>query len=245
MKATDNRQEPFVYGSLGGATVSLVPEPLGKAVAPAPVPPDPEAVVRRDYEFALQLNNRQAWEYFLQQHRSGYYANLARVHLDKIAAEEYRAGATGKAETAKARLEGQNSGSAGPENTAGREQQKATGAETEGLPVAALDQSKAAAPPQETLTPIIDPNLLREIRTRLFELNFDPGPFDGPFGEDARRAVREFESLNKLAATGEPTPALLGRLRDAQALGPWGRSSSLRVVISGEWDGARHRDRKQ
>src|SRR5262249_20014106 len=36
LKATSNRQEPFVYGSLGGTTVALVPAP------PAPIAPAPE-----------------------------------------------------------------------------------------------------------------------------------------------------------------------------------------------------------
>ena len=73
MKATDNKQEPFVYGSLGGATVTLVPAaPVVQQVAPqgALTQPaaNPQAEVRRDYELALQLNNRQAWEAFLQQY---------------------------------------------------------------------------------------------------------------------------------------------------------------------------------
>src|SRR5262245_11881935 len=49
LKATSNKQEPFVYGSLGGEDVPLVP---AKA---APLAPDPQAEVRRDYELALQL----------------------------------------------------------------------------------------------------------------------------------------------------------------------------------------------
>jgi uncharacterized caspase-like protein len=44
LKATNNRQEPFIYGSLGGDDVALVPAP---AVA---APPVPDSAVRRDYE---------------------------------------------------------------------------------------------------------------------------------------------------------------------------------------------------
>src|ERR1700680_4286598 len=51
LKTTSNRQEPFVYGSLGGADVPLVP---AKA-APAP---NPQAEARRDYELALQIGNK-------------------------------------------------------------------------------------------------------------------------------------------------------------------------------------------
>jgi len=36
---TGGRQEPFIYGSLGGATIPLVPATAAKKVEPAPVPP--------------------------------------------------------------------------------------------------------------------------------------------------------------------------------------------------------------
>ena len=57
MEATDNRQEPFVYGSLGGSVVSLVPEPK-KVVVAAP-PPNPNADARRDYELAKEIGTRE------------------------------------------------------------------------------------------------------------------------------------------------------------------------------------------
>jgi len=39
LKQTAGRQEPFIYGSLGGATIPLVPLPPAKKIEPAPVPP--------------------------------------------------------------------------------------------------------------------------------------------------------------------------------------------------------------
>src|ERR1039458_187580 len=36
---TGGRQEPFIYGSLGGATIPLVPAPAAKKIEPAPAPP--------------------------------------------------------------------------------------------------------------------------------------------------------------------------------------------------------------
>jgi hypothetical protein len=36
---TGGRQEPFIYGSLGGATIPLVPAPAAKKIEPAPPPP--------------------------------------------------------------------------------------------------------------------------------------------------------------------------------------------------------------
>jgi len=43
LKVTNNRQEPFMYGSLGGEDFILVP---------APAQPDPAQAIRHDYELA-------------------------------------------------------------------------------------------------------------------------------------------------------------------------------------------------
>ncbi len=111
MKATNDRQEPFVYGSLGGADVSLVPPPAQAASPQAQGPSgDPQAAVRRDYELALQIATRDGWEAFLQQYPTGFYASLAKAQLNKIAAEEARVAAAEKArqaEAEKARLAAQ------------------------------------------------------------------------------------------------------------------------------------------
>jgi uncharacterized caspase-like protein len=100
MKETSNRQEPFVYGSLGGDDVPLVPAPA-RAAQPANQPaPNPQADMRRDYEFALQIGNRAAFSAFLAQYPDGFYASLAKLQLEKIAAEEARVAATEKAKQA-------------------------------------------------------------------------------------------------------------------------------------------------
>ncbi len=100
LKATGNRQEPFVYGSLGGDDVPLVPAP-GRAASQAGEPaPNPQADARRDYELALQIGNRSAFNAFLAQYPDGFYASLAKLQLEKIAAEEARVAATEKAKQA-------------------------------------------------------------------------------------------------------------------------------------------------
>jgi hypothetical protein len=97
LKATGNRQEPFVYGSLGGDDVPLVPAPA-RATSPASAPvPNPQADMRRDYELALQVGNRAAFSAFLAQYPDGFYASLAKLQLEKISAEEARVAATEKA----------------------------------------------------------------------------------------------------------------------------------------------------
>src|ERR1700681_1965308 len=79
LKNTGNRQEPFVYGSLGGEDVPLVPAPARVAQPPAPAPAaNPQAEARRDYELALQIGNKAALYAFLAQYPNGFYASLAK-----------------------------------------------------------------------------------------------------------------------------------------------------------------------
>jgi len=98
LKNTGNRQEPFVYGSLGGDDVPLVPAPA-KVEPPAPAP-NPQAEARRDYELALQIGNKSAMSAFLAQYPNGFYASLAKLQLEKFATEEARVAATEKARLA-------------------------------------------------------------------------------------------------------------------------------------------------
>lgn len=100
LKTTNNRQEPFVYGSLGGEDVPLVPAPARAApTAAASATPalSAQAEARRDYELALQVGNKSAMNAFLAQYPDGFYASLAKLQLEKITAEENRVAATEKA----------------------------------------------------------------------------------------------------------------------------------------------------
>jgi hypothetical protein len=103
MNATGNRQEPFVYGSLGGNDVALVPAPASPPTASA----SGNADIRRDYELAERVGTREAWDSFVAANPSGFYADLARAQRNKLAAEAARIAATEKARQAaeeKARL---------------------------------------------------------------------------------------------------------------------------------------------
>src|SRR5450755_2396365 len=79
LKNTGYKQEPYVYGSLGGDDVPLVP---AKAVAMPQ--PNPDDATRRDSELALQLGTRDGWSAFLARYPNGFYADLARGQLNKI-----------------------------------------------------------------------------------------------------------------------------------------------------------------
>src|SRR2546430_9261322 len=71
LKNTGNKQEPYVYGSLGGDDVPLVPAKPSAAGPQA----DPQAAGRRDYELAFQLATPDGWGAFLLQYSHGFYAN--------------------------------------------------------------------------------------------------------------------------------------------------------------------------
>jgi hypothetical protein len=81
LRNTRSRQEPYVYGSLGGDDVPLVP---AKPIV-STLDADPQADVRRDYELALQIGTKAAWNSFLNTHQNGFYAELAHEQLDKVA----------------------------------------------------------------------------------------------------------------------------------------------------------------
>ena len=77
LKRTRGKQEPFVYGTLGGETMALVPE-----IQHAPIGRTNE--ILRDYEFAERIGTLQAWEFFLTAHKSGFYVDLARAQVAKL-----------------------------------------------------------------------------------------------------------------------------------------------------------------
>ncbi len=81
LKMTDSRQEPFVYGSLGGGNIALVPAPV-KA---------PEASIndiKADYELVQKIGSKRAWEVFLGTHPTGFYADLARAQIEAMSSQD-------------------------------------------------------------------------------------------------------------------------------------------------------------
>jgi hypothetical protein len=84
LEATGRKQDPFVYGSLGGDTVSMVPSAEPKVEAAPPPPVDSVADERHDYERAERVNTITAWESFLSIHSKGFFAELARGQLARL-----------------------------------------------------------------------------------------------------------------------------------------------------------------
>jgi uncharacterized caspase-like protein len=77
MKSTQSRQEPFVYGSLGGGNIALVPAP---AVQQETAAND----IKADYDLVARIGSRRAWEVFLNTYKSGFYADLARAQMASL-----------------------------------------------------------------------------------------------------------------------------------------------------------------
>ncbi|SDI88290.1 MULTISPECIES: caspase family protein [Bradyrhizobium] len=223
LKTTNNRQEPFVYGSLGGEDVPLVPAPARAAPAAAAAPAVPalsaQAEARRDYELALQVGNKSALNAFLAQYPDGFYASLAKLQLEKIAAEEARVAATEKArltEQERARLaaEGaQKTQQAKAEADAKAAEQARIAAEKAKQvaqdQAAAAEQKRAAAekaaadkdksvnlaalsagPPQADVT--------KSVQTELRRVGCLTGAADGEWNSASQRSLSQF---NRYAGT--------------------------------------------
>src|SRR5664279_3383496 len=193
LRVTNNKQEPFIYGSLGGEDLSLVPAlAAADAKADAAKPVDDTRLELVFWESIKNDKNPQLFQAYLNRYPKGVFADIARINL---------------------------------------EQQKT-----------ATVKSAAIELPNDKAE-LGDPALLREVRERLYELNFDPGPADGPMSAATRQSVREFEQANKLASTGEVTQGLLRRLRDISGLKPWG--AIVYSKAAGKWGMAWSQDTRK
>jgi len=85
---TSNRQEPFLFGSLGGEDIPLVPAKPVVAAADQVTPSYAQADVSRAFDLALQLGTKDGWAAFLAHYSEGFYADLAKAQLAKVAANE-------------------------------------------------------------------------------------------------------------------------------------------------------------
>ncbi|MCK1738516.1 caspase family protein [Bradyrhizobium sp. 138] len=223
LKSTGNKQEPFVYGSLGGEDVPLVPVKVAAAAAPAQ---NSQADIRRDYELALQLGNKAAWDAFLAQHPDGFYANLAKLQVEKIGAEQAHAAAIAKAKQAEAErdrlaaLGAQKDAQAkaaadakaaeqaqlAAQKAKEQAQQQAAAAEQQRANLAATAPSAAPAStagPAGTnvasLTPATAPaDLSRSVQAELGRVGCFSGAADGNWNTSSQRSLSQF---NRYAGT--------------------------------------------
>lgn len=222
LKSTNNQQEPYLYGSLGGDDLSLVP---AKPDATGPQA-DPLSAIRRDYELALQLGTRDGWEAFLAQYPDGFYANLARGHVKKIASEEARAAAAETArlaeqergrlaeagarqfelEKAAAAAKAAEEARIAAEKTKQTEQDKTAAAEMARLAAqekaaqeialrekASRDkQPQTAALPSAVTTDQASLDITRALQLELRRVGCNAGVVDGIWGEPSQKALDRF-----------------------------------------------------
>jgi len=199
LKNTSNKQEPYVYGSLGGDDVPLVP---AKLVVSEPSH-NAQADVRRDYELALQVGTKKVWDAFIANYPSGFYTELAeaqRLALEGAkqteqanaatqakAAEEARVAAEKAKQVEQAKvLAAEAATDKAVEKVADAEQRKPA------------QQAASLAPPD---TPAPKPALSRAEMTRSLQVELRrvgclTGAVDGEWTSTSRRSL---ELFNKYA----------------------------------------------
>jgi hypothetical protein len=225
LKNTGNQQEPFVYGSLGGDDLPLVPAKAAPAAAAAVAPaPNPQAEARRDYELALQIGNKDALNAFLAQYPGGFYASLARIQLARIAAEESRVAATEKArltEQERARLAAEG---------AQRAQQAKAEADARAAEQARIAAEKARDVAQQQAA---DAEQKRVAAEKSAAGNTPDSPAAKPQDE---------KSGNNLAALSPPLPADVAKADIVKSMQTeLRRVGCLRADADGQWNAASQR----
>jgi uncharacterized caspase-like protein len=224
MKSTDNKQEPFVYGSIGGSTIALIAKP---PETPAPAAPSAADTLARDYEFAERIGTRQAWDSFLAAHSTGFFADLARAARDKIVAAEQRV-TMGKEKAAEeevkrkateaARVRDAEEARLKTEEAARKFAEEEAKLKAKLEAVAKSQQAPtvvASAPsgPESTRAPapqMDEADIARLLQFHLKRVGCDPGTVDGKWTDQSAHAMTEFNKRAK--ANLEVKVASLGAL---------------------------------
>jgi hypothetical protein len=94
-RVTKGEQVPWISSSLGEDFYFGKPPrpadsnpPLPKETKQEPPARDPDADIRRDFDFAERLGTRQGWQDFLAKYKTGAYAELARDKLARLEPQE-------------------------------------------------------------------------------------------------------------------------------------------------------------
>ena len=86
LRATKNKQEPFKYGSLGGAEIALIAKPA-EAEPPKkiePMAPSPLGQAAADWNTLRTKTDIVELEAFAKRHQGTYFADLARARIDEL-----------------------------------------------------------------------------------------------------------------------------------------------------------------
>ncbi|MFN3348468.1 caspase family protein [Pseudorhodoplanes sp.] len=188
LRTTGNRQEPFVYGSLGGATVALVPE-RKQIAAPPPAPPPSvrSADPRLDYEFAERVGTREAWDSFLSVHTSGFYADLARAQREKVSRAAQPVIPQVPPPPRVSAAQPQQDGTAATAESPAAPTESAPPAAVAALPESASREIAVLPAPKGDQRVIA-----RGLQTELRRVGCDPGAIDGVWSPKAQAALALF-----------------------------------------------------
>jgi uncharacterized caspase-like protein len=224
MKSTDNKQEPYVYGSIGGSTIALVSKPPEKQAPAAPAAAD---TLARDYEFAERIGTRQAWDSFLAAHSTGFFADLARAARDKITAAEQRV-TMGKEKAAEeeikrkaaeaarvraaeeAKLKAEEAAKKLAEEEAKLKARLEAVAKSQQAPTVIASAPSAPEAARAVAPHMDEADIARLLQFHLKRVGCDPGTVDGKWTDQSTRAMAEFNKRAK--ANFEVKVASLGAL---------------------------------
>jgi hypothetical protein len=216
LRNTGNKQEPFVYGSLGATNIPLVVTSVtaGKATD--------SSGDERDYHLVERIGSARAWEVFIAQHPTGTFSDMARQQIAKLtvsdAATEPQAQAA--AQSAAAAAEPPKAvAPAKAEEPKTAEAPKAAPPAEEAKPavmpaapakeqVAALEQPAPASPAPASSAPVnpaADSNsrdLIRKAQQELARLGCYSGAADGALGPGTAGAVLDYENARGAKSAG-------------------------------------------
>jgi peptidoglycan hydrolase-like protein with peptidoglycan-binding domain len=176
LKKTNKRQNPLVYGSLGGGNIALVPAPADRPAL------DLEGE-KIDYGVVEQIGAARAWEVFLVQHPTGFYSTVARAQLRVAEAQPP------KPPPASPPLPGPSA-----EDQAAREKAEQ---------LAALDRAAPAAVSPGRLPDVNSPERVALAQRELIRLGCFSSAPDGSLNAATKAAVRLYQSTRGENPTGE------------------------------------------
>ena len=181
LKATNNRQEPFIYGSLGGEDFALVPAAQAQA--------DTMPAVRQDYELAERVGTLEAWDSFLSSYPDGFYTRLARAQHNKLLAEQARSNAAPVAEIRRAAAQTANTSSAAG---AGSDLKAASVPSPEQKPVGPVAALTPPASPADTAS--TTETVMRALQTELRRVGCGPPTISDRWDGSAQDSLKRFNS---------------------------------------------------
>ncbi|HEX4409502.1 MAG TPA: caspase family protein [Xanthobacteraceae bacterium] len=183
LKSTANKQEPFVYGSLGATNMSLVALSQNTEVGGE----------ENDYHLVERIGSARAWQVFIAQHPTGSFAEMARQQIAKLtmsdAVTEPQAQAAAQAV------------SPAPEAAKPAETEK--GAALAKEQVAVLDKTAATPAAPASPTPDTSRDLIRKAQQELARVGCYAGGIDGAFGPGTAGALVDYENARGGKGAGD------------------------------------------